>query len=221
MHVGSDEAGKGPVLGPMIVAAVAVPDRSVLPDGLADSKELRPARRETLAEQLATDDRIVVGTHAVTVERIDDPDTDMNSLTVVGHAGAIDAVVAEETLQSDSPPACVADAGDTSESRFARRVREACDAHVDLTARHGADADDSLVAAASIVAKVTRDERIDAIAGGFDEPIGSGYPSDPATREFLEIYVAEHGTVPSCARRSWSTCEQVLANEEQSGLGQF
>ena len=51
--------------------------------------------------------------------------------------------------------------------------------------------------------------------------MGSGYPSDPNTREFLESYVDTHGELPSCARESWSTCEDVLAAAEQTGLGQF
>ena len=51
--------------------------------------------------------------------------------------------------------------------------------------------------------------------------VGSGYPSDPTTRSFLRAYVADHGDVPDCARRSWSTCDDVLAAAEQSGLDDF
>jgi hypothetical protein len=79
----------------------------------------------------------------------------------------------------------------------------------------------------SVVAKVARDAHVEALAaehaalvdthGG----LGSGYPSDPVTRSFLESYVDEHGAVPPFARASWATCEDLLAGVEQSGLDEF
>ncbi len=48
--------------------------------------------------------------------------------------------------------------------------------------------------------------------------MGSGYPSDPTTRTFLADYVDRHGELPACARRSWSTCDDVLAAASQSTL---
>jgi ribonuclease HII len=94
---------------------------------------------------------------------------------------------------------------------------------VDVHAEHRADESYPLVAAASVVAKVERDARIDALADDYAEygPIGSGYPSDPTTRDFLRTYVEETGTLPDCARASWSTSSDVLAAAEQSGLSEF
>jgi len=267
MRVGVDEAGKGPVLGPMVVAAVGVPGSSgaaerpaddsgapgdagaaadegtvsgpdaaaataadVLPDGVADSKRLTPELREELAVAIRADDRLRVGVAAVTVERIDDPATDMNSLTVAGHAEAIGALAAG--LSDGEQPAVadcdvLADAGDTSEERFARRVRRALEDGPEIggdpptvEARHGADDADPVVAAASIVAKVERDARVAEIAAAYGD-VGSGYPSDPATRSFLREYVREHDRLPDCARESWQTCDDVLAAAEQAALGEF
>ena len=218
MRVGTDEAGKGPVLGSMFAAAVGVPDAEVLPDDVGDSKGIDPKRRRTITTRLAEDDRIAVGVAEITVDRIDDPDTDMNSLTVTAHAEAIDEAVGA----SEAPDVTVlADAGDTSEERFGRRVADACKPSVAVTAEHGADETDPVVGAASIVAKVRRDEHVRGLAERYDRPIGSGYPSDPTTREFLETYADEHGDVPPCTRRSWSTVADVLATVEQSGLGEF
>lgn len=218
---GTDEAGKGPVLGSMFAAAVGVPDPSVLPSGIDDSKNLAPARREELAAELREDDRVAVGVAEIPVARIDDPGTDMNTLTVEAHAEALTAIAADGM-------AGLADAGDTSEQRFARRVADRVPAEVDLTAKHGADEEHPVVGAASIVAKVARDAHVEALAEEYAETygeafgdLGSGYPSDPTTREFLETFVAEHGELPDCARRSWSTCEKVLAEQEQAGLGDF
>jgi ribonuclease HII len=91
---------------------------------------------------------------------------------------------------------------------------------VDVESRHGADESDVVVGAASIVAKVDRDAAVAALAEEYGE-VGSGYPSDPTTREFLREYVAETGDLPACARRSWQTCADLLAAADQSALDDF
>jgi ribonuclease HII len=215
MHVGADEAGKGPVLGPMVAAAVRA-DRDALPEGVGDSKRLTPTRRESLAERLRADPAVAVGVATVSTERIDDPETDMNRLTVAAQAEAVAAVAADEDR-------VVVDAGDVDEARFGRRVREAiaeAGITVAVESRHRADESDALVGAASVVAKVERDAAVERLAAEYGD-VGSGYPSDPTTRSFLREYVAEHGDLPGCARRSWSTCDDVLAAASQSALDDF
>jgi ribonuclease HII len=213
VHVGCDEAGKGPVLGPMVAAAVRV-DSDVLPDGVDDSKRLTPTRREELAAAIRTVGE--VGVAVVPPTRIDAPDTDMNTLTVSAHAEAL------ATVARDGDVASV-DAGDVSEARFGRRVAaDVAERGVDVVveAEHGADGRYPVVAAASVVAKVERDRRVTALGDEYGD-VGSGYPSDPTTRTFLREYVRDHGTLPECARASWKTCDDVLAAAEQSALDEF
>jgi ribonuclease HII len=195
----------------MFAAAVRT-DPDELPDGVGDSKVIAPAERERLDERIrAAADAVAVA--EIPVERIDDPETDMTTLTVAAHAAAL-AGVAEDGLGG------VVDAGDTDAARFGRRVAERVESSVHVTADHGADESDPVVGAASIVAKVARDGHVAALAESHGD-VGSGYPSDPTTREFLADYVADHGELPDCARTSWSTCEDVLAAAEQSSLGDF
>ncbi|UPW02373.1 ribonuclease HII [Halorussus gelatinilyticus] len=215
----------------MFAAAVRVADPDALPAGIDDSKNVAPERREEIAAELRDDDRIAVGVAEIPVERIDG-DEDMNTLTVTAHAEAVSQVVGREAdapaAEAARDPEGIADAGDTSEERFARRVADGVPESVELTAEHGADEEYPVVGAASIVAKVERDAHVAALAEQYAAAhgpelgeLGSGYPSDPNTREFLEAFVAERGELPDCARRSWSTCEDVLAAAEQSGLGDF
>lgn len=211
MRFGVDEAGKGPVLGSMFAAAVRA-DPAGLPDGVGDSKDISPARRERLDRRIRESAAVVAVTE-IPVERIDDPETDMNTLTVAAHAEAL-APVARDGL------AGTVDAGDTDAARFGQRVADRIEPVVELTAEHGADESDPLVGAASIVAKVARDAHVETLAGQYGE-VGSGYPSDPTTRTFLANYVERHGELPDCARASWSTCEDVLAAAQQSTLGDF
>ena len=210
MEFGVDEAGKGPVLGSMFAAAGRAP-RTALPEGIDDSKRLSEARRESLAERLRNDDRIAVGVAEIPPRRIDRGN--MNELTVAAHAEALSAVV-------EDGDGGFCDAGDVDADRFARRVRERIDADATVEAVHGADGTDRLVGAASILAKSAREAHVAALAAEYGD-VGSGYPSDPATRRFLREYVDDRGALPACARRSWSTCADVLAAAEQSALEEF
>ncbi|WP_254272373.1 ribonuclease HII [Haloarcula marina] len=211
MRFGVDEAGKGPVLGSMFAAAVRA-ETAALPDGVGDSKGIAPDRRERLDEEIrAAADAVAVA--EIPVARIDDPETDMNTLTVAAHAEALSGVAADGLGGT-------VDAGDTDAERFGRRVADRVDATVTVTAEHGADETDPLVGAASIVAKVARDAHVAALAERYGE-VGSGYPSDPTTRAFLAAYVEDNGVLPDCARTTWSTCDDVLAAAEQASLGDF
>ncbi len=212
VQFGADEAGKGPVVGSMFAAAVAGP-RAAIPDDVDDSKRVPDERRARLATAVRADDRLTVGVAEVPVDRIDDPATDMNELTVAAQAEAVAAVV------SDGDTGLV-DAGDTDAERFADRLADRVSADVAVTAEHGADERDPHVAAASIVAKEAREAHVRRLRETYGA-VGSGYPSDPTTREFLASYVAEHGDLPPPARETWRTCDDVLAAAEQSSLGDF
>lgn len=216
MRIGADEAGKGPVLGPMITAAVrATPDD--LPPRLADSKRLPASRRRELDAALRAHPAITVAVVSVSPERIDAPESNMNSLGVAAQAQVVSQLV-------EDGDDVIADAADTDAERFGRRLADAIDGDTDsvkVRAEHGADETHPVVSAASIVAKVERDSRMAAIDDQYDRAVGSGYPSDPDTKTFLESYVSETGELPTCARKSWSTCEDVLAAASQSGLDEF
>jgi len=219
LEFGVDEAGKGPVLGSMFAAAV-VADPASLPDGVGDSKNIAPDRRAELDERIR-EVAAAVAVAEITVERIDDEETDMNSLTVAAHAEALDPALASAETSTDELSGYV-DAGDTNAVRFERRVEDALavERALDIRGEHGADETYPIVGAASIVAKVARDAHVEGLADGHGD-VGSGYPSDPTTRDFLEAYVEREGELPPCARTSWKTSRDVLAARSQSSLGEF
>jgi len=211
LRAGVDEAGKGPVLGSMFAACV-VADPADLPDDVGDSKDIDPERREELATAIRKCAE-AVAVSEISVERIDDPETDMNTLTVVAHAEALGAV-ARDGL------ATYLDAGDTNAVRFERRVADRVEADLDLRAEHGADESYPIVGAASIVAKVARDAHVAELATEYGD-VGSGYPGDGTTREFLEDYVDEQGRLPACARETWQTSRDVRRQADQAALVDF
>ncbi len=211
MRAGVDEAGKGPVLGSMFAAAVRIdPDR--VPAAVADSKQLSADTREELAATIR-ERASAVAVAEVPVERIDDPETDMNGLTVAAQADALGAVTVEGLR-------CRADACDTNAVRFERRLADRLPDDVDLRAEHGADESDPVVSAASIVAKVERDAHVARLAEEYGD-VGSGYPGDETTRTFLREFVSRTGELPDCARESWQTSRDILAERGQASLAEF
>lgn len=211
MHVGIDEAGKGPVLGSMFVAAVRI-DPDAIPVTCVDSKQLTPETREEL-DELIRSECVEASLAEIPVDRIDDPETNMNELTLWGHKRALQGV-------SHAGATCYADAADTDANRFRRRLEQAWDGSGPVVAAHGADEDYPVVGAASILAKVARDAHVEDLAAEYG-PVGSGYPGDDHTRSFLAEFVAEHGRLPDCARCSWQTSKDVLASAGQATLGEF
>ncbi|QSG12322.1 Ribonuclease HII [Halapricum desulfuricans] len=216
MRFGVDEAGKGPVLGSMFAAAVLA-DPDALPGDVGDSKTVAPARRVKMADEIRTAaDRVAVA--EITVEEIDDEETDMNTLTVEAHARALSKLLAGRDTGTEVSG--FVDAGDTNAVRFGQRLRERLDADVDLRAEHEADATYRIVGAASVIAKVARDAHVRALSAKYGD-VGSGYPSDPATRTFLDDYVETYGELPACARESWQTSKDALAAAAQASLDAF
>jgi ribonuclease HII len=210
VQFGVDEAGKGPVLGSMFAAAVRA-EPAVLPDGIKDSKQLGEARREALAEQLRSDDRIDIGIAEMPPTRIDDGN--MNVLTVAAHAAAASEIACHGDVGH-------CDAGDVDADRFGDRVETRIETSVSIEATHRADESDALVGAASIIAKSERERHVETLRERFGE-VGSGYPSDPTTRSFLRSYLDEHGSFPPPTRQSWSTCASIRSESEQSEIDSF
>ena len=207
-----DEAGKGSVLGPMVIAAVGVSSENVFAEvEVADSKLLSPKVRERL--YITIRKRFRVATIRIDAHEIDEIRTGMtmNACIARAHAQAIDKL---------SPAIAYVDACDVNAFRYADMVKSHLETSCEVVSEHNADQTFKVVSAASIVAKVTRDRAIAALSKKYGE-IGSGYPSDPVTIAFLSAYIDEHKCPPPIARKSWKTVTVMLGKKQQSQLSQF
>ncbi|MDI6866434.1 ribonuclease HII [Methanoculleus sp.] len=205
MICGVDEAGKGSVLGPMVVAAVGcqrVDDLADLP--IRDSKALRPRQREALYEVLTREFSIAIV--SIDASGIDEARGRISMNTCVAELHA-------DVIRRLRPDCAYVDACDVNAERYGRTVTALLDFPCEVVAEHRADARYLVVGAASIVAKVTRDRAIQELEERYGN-IGSGYPSDPVTIEFLRGYIRDHGNPPPCARRTWKTvanlCQRTI-----------
>ena len=208
MLAGVDEAGRGPVLGPLVVAAVLVETDAVLRDlGVKDSKQLTPARREALAP------RIRDAARAVEV-RIIEP-AELNRRMPRQNLNEIEVDAFAELLGRLRPAEAVLDACDVDAARFGRNVGARLGAPCVIRAEHEADARHPVVAAASIVAKVERDRLMHEISLQHEKygGCGSGYASDPATKAFLDTWMQTHKRLPPCARKHWETAKRYVKTD--------
>jgi ribonuclease HII len=92
---------------------------------------------------------------------------------------------------------------------------------VKIISKHGADDTYPVVSAASIIAKTKRDSMIEEIKKELGQDIGSGYPSDPKTINFLKKWYTEHGEMPPHTRRSWKTVDRIINELSISKLDRF
>ncbi|MDO9550162.1 MAG: ribonuclease HII [Methanoregula sp.] len=212
MICGVDEAGKGSVLGPMVIAAVGVSSEGALSDlGLKDSKLLSAKERERLYPIIRKKCRVaIIKLDAQDIDAVR-KDMTLNAAVARAHAQAIAKL---------SPACAYVDACDVNTFRYAEMVKNHLDFPCEIVSEHHADEKFPIVSAASIIAKVTRDRAIATLAKKYGE-IGSGYPSDPVTIRWLNAYIDEHRIPPPIARKSWKTVSAILAKRAQCSLGDF
>jgi ribonuclease HII len=209
---GVDEAGKGSVLGPMVIAAVGISSEDIL-EGIRvkDSKLLCAKERERLYKIIRK--KCQVATVRLDAQQIDIMRRDMTLNEAVARAHA-------QVIIKLSPDYAYLDACDVNTFRYAEMVKNHLVLPCEIISEHHADEKFPVVSAASIIAKVTRDRAIATLAKKYGT-IGSGYPSDPVTIHFLNSYIDEHHIPPPIARKSWKTVSAILSKKSQRRLNDF
>lgn len=212
MICGVDEAGKGAVLGPLVVAAVACrEDAECREVGARDSKQLSPLQRARLFQEITTRFRYAVISYSP-----GDIDAHRKRMTLNDFMASAHA----EVISRLAPDTAYVDACDVDARRYGRRVKALLRSPCRVVSEHSADGKYAVVGAASIVAKVTRDRAIAMLAEEHGQ-IGSGYPSDPATVAHLEEFFRVHHHPPPYARLSWATIADLRAQQGQRKLGEY
>jgi len=198
--VGIDEAGRGSVLGPLVVCGVAVEEERLKyleRLKLKDSKKISPKRRVVLSRKI----KKIAEYHPVHISASDidllrSKDVNLNE---------IEKIAMRKIIGDSKPDMTFIDCIDVNPERFKNEIEKFQD-NLKVVAEHGADDKYAIVSAASIVAKVERDMAIHKLRKEFSD-IGSGYPSDPKTILFLKN--TPYNDLPDFVRKSWSTVERT------------
>jgi ribonuclease HII len=200
---GADEAGRGAVLGPLVIAGVSLhTDRvSELKElGVKDSKLLTPKKRESLHGEICKlGERVTqvfippeeIDLYVTTGRRL----RRLNYLEAIYFARVVDYMRAQKVY---------VDAADVNPGRFGSDISELSPFKCEVVSEHHADRNHPIVSAASIVAKVQRDEAVKLLREEFGE-FGSGYPADPRTKKFLLEWLHDRGSMPDFSRKSWKS----------------
>lgn len=220
--LGIDDAGRGPIIGPMFLAGVLIKkedEKTLKQEGVNDSKKLEHPKRIRLSgivKDICISYKIVFSTP----EQID------HSISSGINLNTLEAIKAAEIINSlvrgqKEPIKVIVDCPsvNTRAWRFLLLKYLKSPGRVELLCEHKADANYVSVSAASILAKVAREEAVLNLKDKYGE-IGSGYPSDSVTIAFLKKQGPKLRN-SGIFRKSWATWKALYPPEGQSSLGQF
>ncbi len=208
-----DEAGRGPVIGPMVICGYLIEEENIQKLkslGVKDSKLLSPEKREALSplvKKTALDFMVL----KIPAEEIDSNDN-LNSLEIEKF---------QHIINTMNPEKVVIDSPEVNTREFAKKVMtKVKNKKIIIVAENYADKKYPEVGAASIIAKTERDREIRKLhqEHGY---FGSGYPSDEITVRFLKDWIKRNKEFPAFVRKSWQTVSRMKTEKEQSTMKKF
>ena len=204
---GVDEAGRGSMLGPLVVAGITISKSKIKllkKLGVRDSKKLSPTARERLYKKII---EVVDDYHVIRIPpRVIDKSVANHSLN------HLEAKYMARVISKLSPSTAFVDSCDVNSKRFGKEISELT-SNTKIRSYHHADSKFVTVSAASILAKVSRDRAIMRLGKNHD--IGSGYPSDPKTKMFVKKSLRRNHDMPFL-RKSWKPVQILMKKRKLS-----
>ena len=204
---GVDEAGRGSMLGPLVIAGITISKSKIKllkKLGVRDSKKLSPAAREYLYKKIieTVDDYHVIRIPPRVIDK-----------SVANHSlNHLEAKYMAKVISKLSPSTAFVDSCDVNSKRFGKEISELT-SNTKIRSYHHADSKFVTVSAASILAKVSRDRAIMRLGKNHD--IGSGYPSDPKTKMFVKKSLRRNRDMPFL-RKSWKPVQILMKKRKLS-----
>ena len=201
---GVDDAGRGSMLGPLVIAGISLDKKklrklSLL--GVKDSKKLSPKSREDLYKKIIS----LVDNYYVA--KISPRSID---ISVKKHGlNQLEAKYMAKVISKLDPDTSFVDSCDVNPKRFGKEISKLSN-NKKIRSYHHADSKFVVVSAASIIAKVNRDKAIARLRKEHD--LGSGYPSDRKTVEFVKKYFETQKTMPNFVRKSWKPTQKIISS---------
>ncbi len=201
--LGIDEAGRGSVLGPLVIGGVLMKEKKLKfldRIGVKDSKRLTAKKRTTISRKIKK---------ITEFETIIIPADEIDHLRNTGvNLNKIETNAMIEIIRKYHPEKCCIDCIDVNEERFHNRIQH-INHKMEVITEHKADDTYNIVAAASIIAKVERDKQMEIIRQEYGA-VGSGYPSDKYTINYLKNI---EGKYPPFVRQTWNTVKNLEQKE--------
>ena len=211
---GVDDAGRGSVIGPLVIAGILIDEKELsklVQLGVKDSKLLSPSRREFLAIEI----KRIAQKHAVLKLSPAEIDKVVEKGRKLHKLNRLEAQAMAKVIEILKPDIAYVDASDVLEERFKQQILEYLPFKVEIVSEHRADRKYPVVSAASIIAKVERDKAIAELKAKYGD-FGCGYPTDPKTLEFLRRCLEDFKEYPEFVRKSWKPAKKIkLENSSQ------
>ncbi|MDD5331542.1 MAG: ribonuclease HII [Candidatus Nanoarchaeia archaeon] len=212
--VGIDEAGRGPVIGPLVIVGSMIEESKMdkLKElGVKDSKLITPKKRQILYKKILelTENHILIIEPKEIDEVLESDTLNLNWLEAIKSAEIINVLKPEKAILDCPSPNIKA---------YEDYVRKhLIDKATPLHCEHKADVNHVIVGAASILAKVTRDNIIEELKKKYGD-FGPGYSSNPITQKYVEANFEKH---PEIFRRTWATWKNHDNKKNQKNLDEF
>jgi len=211
--LGIDEAGRGPVIGPMIIAGVMIHDGKEAELGaVKDSKLLTHKKRELLSHQIVAHSEFKI--IEIPPKEIDEAVGSKDGMNL----NWLEAHKQAEIINELNPDVAIIDCPSPNCKKYTEYLKKLLNnKEIKLIIEHKADVNYPVCSAASIIAKLKRDEEIEKLKKKYRE-IGPGYPANSITQKFIKENWEKH---PEIFRKSWSTFKNHEKMKNQKKLGEF
>lgn len=219
LKLGIDDAGRGPVIGPMVLAGCLIDEKTEKKFkklGVKDSKLLPAKKREFLAEQIRENAETfeIVLAHPLEISGRNHDGINLNALEAIKMAEIINKInkgFREIKVIIDCPSPGIAKWQNFLETKIKNK------SNLTISCEHKADVNHISVSAASILAKSAREKEMDKLKEKYGNEIGSGYCHDPHTCKFLKENAHKYRK-DGIFRETWSTWKNVCGTAEQKEL---
>jgi ribonuclease HII len=208
--LGIDEAGRGPVIGPMVIAGYCIEEEKIellKSLGVRDSKELTRKQREDIYNEIIklTDKYKYIIIDPKTIDYY----VYKNKLNYLEFENMI------KIIEEIKPDKVIIDSPMVNTKKVIEYIKNDLKINVEIIAENKADKKYPVVSAASIIAKVIRDREIDKIKEKLNLDIGSGYPSDERT---IEVLKKDYDKIKDYVRESWITIKKIRKGDQKNIL---
>ncbi|MEM5815407.1 MAG: ribonuclease HII [Candidatus Aenigmatarchaeota archaeon] len=210
---GIDEAGRGAVIGPMVIAGVSVEARKqkkLKEIGVKDSKKLTPQKREKLYKEIEhlAQNIVVIKIPACIITNYQSKKINLDQIEAMKMANIVKMINADKTY---------IDSIEQNSTRFENMIREYLDKEYNLVVENYLDEKIPVVSAASIIAKVERDREIEEIKKEVKFDFGVGYSHDEKTIKFIERILLNEDVPPRYLRLKWETVKDAAKRLLEEG----
>jgi ribonuclease HII len=213
---GVDEAGRGCAIGPLVIAGVLFEEETlpILREiGVKDSKKLSAKKRTTLAEEIKeiAIDYKVFELKPWVIDKVVFRSQPLRRLNY------LETMIMAKIVRELEPDIVHIDPPDVNSQRCAEQIQSVIKYKLDIVCEPKADDKYPSTGAASIIAKVIRDQRIAELREKHGD-FNSGYASDKKTQRFIEDYFSENKECPDFIRASWKTVQRHMQPFKQMRL---